>query len=276
AAAGRPRVGAAGGGAAARRARRVDRRGPRRRPGTDHRFVRRRDEERAAAAGHRRPAGVARRSPPLRSEGAGAQPRPAMSDSPGSPSLQQFVAMLREHTGNIVAADRYAFIEEIAERRARATGHGHVAGYVRALALGTLPGEWDTVVSLVTIKESYFFRAPQQFEALRQKVLPRLLRARAGSRRLRIWSAACARGEEPATLALVLAEERSLAGWDWSIVATDIDAEALAGAQRGLYGDRAIAQVPRHLLDRYFSRRGKLHELHPELLARIEYRRLNL
>src|SRR4029078_12682475 len=100
--------------------------------------------------------------------------------------------------------------------------------------------------------------------------------ARAGSRHLRIWSAACARGEEPATLAMLLAEEPSLSGWNWTIVATDLDEEALAGARLGLYGERAVAQVPPPLLERWFSRRGKLYELDAGLRSRIDYRRLNL
>ncbi len=163
----------------------------------------------------------------------------------------------------------------MAERRAQARGLS-VADYVRALAVHQLAGEWESLVPLVTIKESYFFRAPQQFEAIRQHVLPVLVRARAASRHLRIWSAACARGEEPATLAMLLAEEPSLAGWSWRIVATDLDEEALAGARQGLYGERAVSQVPPHLLERWFKRRGKLYELDAALRSHIDYRAVNL
>ncbi|HEX3126126.1 MAG TPA: CheR family methyltransferase [Thermoanaerobaculia bacterium] len=126
------------------------------------------------------------------------------------------------------------------------------------------------------MKESYFFRAPQQFDIIREQVLPRLMQARAQSRHLRIWCAACARGEEPATLAMILDSEPALAGWDWTIVATDVDEGALSGARLGLYGDRAVNQVPQPLLERYFRRRGKLFELDPELRSRIVYRHLNL
>ena len=75
---------------------------------------------------------------------------------------------------------------------------------------------------------------------------------------------------------MLLQEEKALAGWSWSIVATDVDAEALAGARIGLYGDRAVAQVPPDLLARYFSRRGKLFELAAGIRSRILYQRLNL
>jgi chemotaxis protein methyltransferase CheR len=199
-----------------------------------------------------------------------------MSTRPDSPSLQQLVALIREMTGNVVPPARYGFLEEMAVRRAHTRGFPGLAEYVRALAAREIEEEWKSVIPLITIKESYFFRAPQQFESLRQYVLPRLLRARSASRELRIWSAACARGEEPGTLAIVLAEEPSLTGWSWTSVATDVDEEALAGARLGIYGERAVSQVPPPLRDRWFARRGKLYELDAGLRSRIVYRALNL
>lgn len=203
-------------------------------------------------------------------------PSPPAPPAPPSPVLQQFVALLREATGNLVPPGRYGFLEEVAERRARTLGLRSVADYVEALAAGKLPREWGSLISLITIKESYFFRAPQQFEAIRRIALPQLRKARGDTRRLRFWTAACARGEEPATLALLLSEEPGLAGWDWRIVATDLDEEALGVAARGLYGERAVAQVPPEILARHFRQRGKLFELVPEILARIDFRPLNL
>jgi len=191
-------------------------------------------------------------------------------------AVQQFVSLVRETTGNVVPPARYAFLEELLERRVRAVGQPDLASYVHRLAVGELAAEWTQLIPLITIKESYFFRAPQQFEALTRTVLPRLMRARASSRKLRIWSAACARGEEPATLAMVLAETGLLGSWDWSVLATDVDEDALASAQRGIYGDRAVAQVPPELLRKYFTPRGNLYELDAALRARIRYRKLNL
>jgi len=190
--------------------------------------------------------------------------------------VRQFVALVRETTGNVVPKARYRFLEELLERRARTLEQPDLSTYVHRLAVGELEEEWTQLVPLITIKESYFFRAPQQFQALSRTVLPRLMRERAGERKLRIWSAACARGEEPATLAMVLAETGLLGSWDWHILATDVDEEALGTAERGIYGDRAVAHVPPAMLQKYFTPRGKLYELVPELRARIHYRKLNL
>ncbi len=198
-----------------------------------------------------------------------------MSQTAPSP-IQHLVVLIREATGNVIPPARVGFLEEVAQRRAQATGYHGLLEYVQALATHQIDGEWANLVSLVTIKESYFFRAPQQFEAILKQALPVLAKARASSRHLRIWSAACARGEEPATLAMLLADEPSLAGWTWTIVATDLDEEALAGARLGLYGERAVSQVPPLLLERWFKRRGKLFELDAGLRSRISYQSLNL
>jgi chemotaxis protein methyltransferase CheR len=115
---------------------------------------------------------------------------------------------------------RLPFLREAAAP-SRVHGRAGLAEYVAALAADELPGEWETLATLLTIKESTFFRVPLQWDRFRDVLLPELVLARSTTRRLRFWSAACAAGEEPATLALVLDESPLLAGWDWRILATD-------------------------------------------------------
>lgn len=191
-------------------------------------------------------------------------------------ALDHLVALIREETGNVIPKARLGFLEEIAARRARARGFERASDYTAALGAGALEGEWEQLVPLITVKESFFFRGPQQFRSIERHVLPRVLEARGRRRKLRIWSAAAARGEEPATLAIILMEHEALSSWDWRIVATDLDAEALSVGRRGLYGDRAVAQVPERLQERWFERRGSLFELDPAIRERIEYLPVNL
>jgi chemotaxis protein methyltransferase CheR len=191
-------------------------------------------------------------------------------------AVRELATLVRRETGNELPEGRLPFLREAAERRCRVTGHTGLAEYVEALAADELPGEWETLATLLTIKESTFFRVPLQWERIRDLLLPELVLARSGTRRLRCWSAACAAGEEPATLALVLDESPLLAGWDWRILATDLDPEALAHARRGIYGERAVAGVPARMLGASFTRQGALYELDPRLRARIDYQQLNL
>jgi chemotaxis protein methyltransferase CheR len=188
----------------------------------------------------------------------------------------ELARLVEEVSGNVVPPAHLPFLAQAADARVRATGLGSLAAYVEALGAGALAGEWGSLLPLVTVNESYLFRTPEQFAALDRLLLPRLLAARAGERRLRVWSAGCARGEEPATLAMVLAAAPALSGWDWRVIATDVDETALAAARRGVYGGRAIAGVPPELRRRFLPGEGKALALAPELLSRIDYRVLNL
>src|SRR5271165_6512646 len=102
------------------------------------------------------------------------------------------------------------------------------------------------------------FRSPPQLEALRNMILPQILKAKSsmGFNRLRIWSAGCSTGEEPYTLAMFLLEEseRMLAGWTFDILATDLNDRSLAAAKAGIYGEYALRSTTQLLRNKYFTR----------------------
>jgi chemotaxis protein methyltransferase CheR len=136
----------------------------------------------------------------------------------------------------------------------------------------------DVLARHLAIGETYFFRDRAAFEALRRHILPPLLRARASSRRLRIWSAGCSTGEEPYSIAMLLQQAiPDIGQWDISILATDIDPQSLARAERGLYGEWSFREMPPPARDGYFRRdaRGRW-EIAPGLRERVEFRCLNL
>lgn len=191
-------------------------------------------------------------------------------------AVKQLAQLVEQVSGNVVPESFFPFLAEVARERRLACGFSDLAEYVKALASGRLPEEWRKLLAAITIKESSFFRTPQHFEALKSQIIPLLVQARQATRSLRLWSAGCARGEEPATLAMVLAEHPLLAGWSWTILATDVDEEALEAARRGYYGEKAVAAVPEELKKRYFTRQGEGWLLSPRLLQRITYRSLNL
>lgn len=192
-----------------------------------------------------------------------------------APELGELAALIEQNAGNVVPETHYPFLDRILLTRMRAVGLETRRDYVEALREGRLEEEWAQLLPQITIKESYLFRTPQHFAAV-ETLLPGLLEKRAGERRLDFWSAGCAHGEEAATLAVVLAEQRALQGWDWRIVATDVDETALAVARRSTFAGRAMARVPPPLVERWFVARGPGYQLHPELRARIEFRTVNL
>ncbi|MBI4610391.1 MAG: tetratricopeptide repeat protein [Candidatus Rokubacteria bacterium] len=139
--------------------------------------------------------------------------------------------------------------------------------------------EWKRLASHLTVGETYFFRDRALFEALEQ-VLPPLVDARrsAGIRRLRLWSAGCATGEEPYSLAMLL--DRLLpdsSDWALTVLATDINPDALEAARRGLYREWSFRETPQWIRDRYFHRRGpETFEVDPRIRRVVTFAPLNL
>jgi chemotaxis protein methyltransferase CheR len=140
--------------------------------------------------------------------------------------------------------------------------------------------EWRRLAGHLTVGETYFFRDRACFEALEQRILPTLIARRRedGNLRLRLWSAGCATGEEPYSLAILL--DRLLpdrADWALTIIATDINAEALAAAQRGHYRAWALRDTPSWIRSRYFHcRDSECFELDPGIRQMVTFAPLNL
>ncbi|UVH52498.1 protein-glutamate O-methyltransferase CheR [Pseudomonas sp. CBSPBW29] len=134
--------------------------------------------------------------------------------------------------------------------------------------------ELQVAVDLLTTNETYFFREPKHFDFLRDVALPELR----GSGPLRVWSGACSTGEEPYTLAMVLAD--SLVGRPWEIVASDISSRVLDKARQGRYPLDGIRGIPEALLKKYCLKGvGSNHGcfmVEPALASRIDFQSINL
>ncbi|MDO8803952.1 MAG: CheR family methyltransferase [Elusimicrobiota bacterium] len=152
--------------------------------------------------------------------------------------------------------------------------------FIRWVVGSTLTaGQLDILASHLTIHETYFWREPLVFEALCGQVLPELVRARAGGeKRLRLWSAGCATGEEPYSLAIAL--RRVLPdpeNWHITILATDINPRVLRRAAEGVYGEWSFRNAPPWLKEKYLQSKGKgNYELIPEIRKMVTFAYLNL
>lgn len=138
------------------------------------------------------------------------------------------------------------------------------------------------MVDAVTTNKTDFFREPSHFEYLVDRVLPDLVeRTGAGLRRpLVIWSAGCSTGEEPYTLAMVLAEYAlKVQGFKFQILASDISTQVLERASMAIYDEEKVAPVPPSMRKRYLLRskdRDKRRvRIVPELRATLSFRRIN-
>jgi chemotaxis protein methyltransferase CheR len=145
-------------------------------------------------------------------------------------------------------------------------------GYVALLRSGAGADELRRLLPLVTVGKTSFFRDQRQFDAL-AALLPGLLaRRRAEGRAVSIWSAGCATGEEAWSIAMTAAEAGAEPR-DLELCATDVNAEAVAQAERGAFAARRLRGVPSALAERHFEQAGDVRRVNARLralLARAE------
>jgi chemotaxis protein methyltransferase CheR len=123
---------------------------------------------------------------------------------------------------------------------------------------------WNDLIRKVTIGETYFFRDPDTIEALRCHILPSLMARHQTDRALRLWSAGCATGEEPYTLAILLRQILSdIDQWKILILATDINRQALKHAAACRYRDWSFRETAPAVRSTYFTHDGNTYTLAP-------------
>ena len=136
--------------------------------------------------------------------------------------------------------------------------------------------EFDTIYDLVTTNETYFFREPAQLTAFVEEIVPELL-SRKTVKKIRVWSAGCASGEEPYSIAMLLTESDYYEHAAFEIFASDLSQQALARARIGDYRDSAFRATDSRMRDKYFVRQSESSwRVSDEIRNRVSFGRLNL
>lgn len=191
--------------------------------------------------------------------------------------LSDFVA---ESMGLDFPPERWATLERQAHSAAREFGFAETDPFVRWLLSTTLSqAQIEVLAGHLTIAETYFWREPQIFQALKTEILPELIRQRGQSnRRLRIWSAGCATGEEPYSIAILLRMLiPDLQKWHITLLATDINPKMLRSAAEGIYRPWSFRNISPEFKEAYFrpASMGRL-EILPEIRQMVSFAYLNL
>jgi chemotaxis protein methyltransferase CheR len=132
---------------------------------------------------------------------------------------------------------------------------------------------WQAVMDALSVQETYFWRELDQIHSLATVLTPRWFKE--CRRPLRIWSAACATGEEPYTIAMALVEAGH-GNLPVEIVGSDGSPAALAKAQRGFYRERSFRTLPPELRAKYFVEHPEGWQIKPEIQRRVRFQRANL
>lgn len=158
-------------------------------------------------------------------------------------------------------------------------GFNHAEPCIESLLSSALSqNQIRALASHLTVGETYFFRDIRVFEILETHVLPKLIASRRGrEQNLRIWSAACSTGEEPYSIAILLARMiPDLKNWNISILATDIAPRSLRKAAEGVYREWSFRDTPPWVRDKYFKQIDKTFEIVPHIRRMVTFSCLNL
>ncbi len=160
-------------------------------------------------------------------------------------------------------------------KRLRACEIADFNSYLNRLTLDS--DELDTLLATISIHVSQFFRNPGTYQILEQKILPELIQQAQKEKRkkLTLWSAGCATGEEPYSLALLVDDLKSN-DVDISVVATDISKPVLEIARKGIYDKGRLREVPPAAMLNYFVERDDGYQLIERIRQQVEFKHHNI
>lgn len=157
------------------------------------------------------------------------------------------ISLLHKKSGIVLGEHKRDMAERSLALRAKALELPNVSEYLKYLNQNPTSAEWDNFINSFTINHTAFFREEHHFDILARFIANR-------SKPINVWSASCSTGEEPYSIAMQLSESVANPGHQVTIAATDIDTDAIAVAQAGIYTIDRVRSVPDNLLKKYFQR----------------------
>lgn len=192
-----------------------------------------------------------------------------------TPDTFRWVAdLVRRRSAIQLEAGKEYLVESRLLPLARTAGLGDVDSYVRSIRTSASLAVLEAVVEALTTNETSWFRDAQPFMSLSEHIVPEL-RGAAGVGQVRIWSAACSSGQEPYSIAMVLAD-LAIAG-RLQILGTDLNQQVLARARNGRYSQLEVNRgLPAPMLVKHFTRSGADWEVAPALRSSVSFAQHNL
>jgi chemotaxis protein methyltransferase CheR len=169
----------------------------------------------------------------------------------------KFCEYLYRRTGISFGDNKRYFVDKRVLERMAKTGSNSFDAYFDLLRRHDSSGEFEQLINLFTVNETYFYREDYQFDCLVNGILPELVASRRKGDPIRIWTMPCSTGEEPYSIAIYLLENWKLVDdYNVEIVASDIDTNVLRTAEAGVYDPRSLHRLSRDVVGRYFQPAG--------------------
>ncbi len=208
------------------------------------------------------------------------KPRRPVTEKPpkAENALKKIFMLLRAHTGHDFSQYKPNTVHRRIERRMAIHQIETIDEYVRYLQ--QTPAEVEALFRDMLIGVTNFFRDPEAFRAVQEKIIPGLFTGKSPNSMIRVWSAGCSTGEEAYSLAIVLAEhqESMKQSFNVQIFASDIDSQSIATARAGLYPASIAADISPEHLKRYFSEEpdGSFFRIHKHIRDMVVFSEHNV
>ncbi len=187
---------------------------------------------------------------------------------------------VRENTGLVFTGPQEYLFHRRVKKRIDANKLQSAREYYHFIRFDPKRGdEMRELINLITVNETYFFRETPQMAMFKDELLPALKEKNRAEKTIRIWSAACANGAEPYSIAILIKESGLFAegGWRVDLYGTDINAEAVQSARRGIYTANAFRGVDDSIRNKYFLQKEPgVWELDPAIRQTVHFSLLNL
>jgi chemotaxis protein methyltransferase CheR len=196
----------------------------------------------------------------------------------------QFIReLVYNHSRINLGPDKKELVSARLSKRLRETKITSISDYCRFLQTKESDDELSHLIDAISTNYTFFFREHEHFDFLTKTVLPEMARRRGAEKwpSFNVWSAACASGEEPYSIAITLAEYFAKdSTWPWRIEATDISHKILQRARVGIYREESVSKTPASILRAHFQKgfgpqEGK-YRVKAHIQQGVTFRQLNL
>ncbi len=187
--------------------------------------------------------------------------------------------MTRRHSAISLDESKQYLVHSRLLPLARRDGFASVTAFITSLRAQPFGAPHVEAVEAIATTETSFFRDLHPFDALREEIIPELMRSRAAVRTITFWSAGCSSGQEPYSVALLVKEHfpSLISGWRVDILASDLADRVLARARQGVYQQHEVNRgLPARILVRYFQQQGMSWQLRPDITSMVKFFQHNL
>lgn len=185
--------------------------------------------------------------------------------------------LIRDYSGIYFDDESRYLIEKRLSRRVRTHHFSSFRDYFRHLLYDrNRDEELASIIDVLTVNETYFFREQSQLKTFSDEILPELRDVNRDKKRLRIWSAGCSTGEEPYTIAMLVLEDGRFYGWNIEIFGSDINQRVLQVARSGIYRKNSFRTTEPYFVNKYFKEEDSLFRISDNVKQHVNFSHLNL